>query len=141
MRFQSYNPATGRILYSGENTPEIVALLVERGESIIHGEGNDAAHYVDLKQPQPVIRPRPHQSAAQDKAELVADGKDVVVFSGLPVPCTVHIGEHRYVVEDGELEWGTLLPGTYRVRVEAFPYLDWETEVIAVAGGASPDAR
>ena len=141
MLFQSYDPKTGRILYSGENIPPIIDLLIERGESIILGEGNDSVHYVNIKQSPPVICLRPQQETQCDRTELIADGKDVIVFSGLPVPCTVHIGEHRYKVEDGELEWGTLLPGTYRVRVEAFPYLDWETEVIAVAGGASPDAR
>jgi len=139
MLFQSYDPKTGRILYSGENIPSIIDLLIERGESIILGEGNDSAHYVDINQSPPVIRPRPKQEARCNRTELVADGEDALVLSGLPLPCTVQIGEHRYGVEDGELEWSTLMPGTYYIHVEAFPYLDWDAEVSAIASGASPD--
>ena len=139
MLFQSYDPKTGRILYSGENIPSIIDLLVERGESIVPGEGNDSAHYVDIRQSPPVICPRPHQETRCDRTELVADGKDTLVLSGLPLPCAVQIGERRYEVEDGELEWSTLMPGTYYIHVEAFPYLDWDAEVSAIASGASPD--
>ena len=76
MLFQSYDPKTGRILYSGENTPSIINLLIERGESIVLGEGNDSAHYVDIKRSPPVICPRPHQETRCDRTELVTDRKD-----------------------------------------------------------------
>jgi hypothetical protein len=46
----------------------------------------------------------------------------------------VTIGRETYDVSDGELEWSTPMPATYSVKVELFPYLDWTSEVTAVAG-------
>ncbi len=48
---------------------------------------------------------------------------------GLPIPCRVHVDELVYDVDDGELEWTTPVSGTHQVRVEAWPYLDWERPV------------
>ena len=47
---------------------------------------------------------------------------------GLPI-CRVHVDELVYDVDDGELEWTTSVSGIHQVRVEAWPYLDWERPV------------
>ena len=50
-------------------------------------------------------------------------------LGGLPIPCRVHVDELVYNVPDGELEWTTPVSGSHHVRVEAWPYLDWERPV------------
>lgn len=132
-----YAPETGMIL--GTRTGQRASIECDE-LPYVEGAYNAAECYVDMGGLSPAIRPRPQQETQQDKTSVVADVQDALVLSRLPVPCTVRIGGHEYEVDDGELEWSTLLPGTYPVRVEAFPYLDWESEVIAVAGSASPDA-
>ena len=131
-----YSPDTGMIL--GTRTGQKTSIECDE-LPYIEGVHEAAECYVDTKGLTPTIRPRPKQETQQDKASISADGQDALVLSGLPVPCMVLVGENRYEVEDGELEWSTLMPGTYYIHVEAFPYLDWDAEVTAVASGASPD--
>lgn len=132
-----YVPDTGMIL--GTRTGQKASIECD-ALPYVEGVYSAAEHYVDTKELRPAVRPRPKQETLQSKTSVVADGRDALVLSALPVPCVVQIGENRYEVDDGELEWSTLLPGAYYIRVEAFPYLDWESEVITVASGASPDA-
>jgi hypothetical protein len=58
-------------------------------------------------------------------------------LTGLPVPALLHIDGETYTVDDGEAELDFILPGTYRLRVEAWPFKDWEGEVtVPVLSGA-----
>lgn len=56
---------------------------------------------------------------------------DGLVLSGLPDPCELVIDGTRYSVAGGTVDLSFGLPGAYPVRVEAFPYLPAEFEVIA----------
>lgn len=47
-------------------------------------------------------------------------------LTSLPVPCTIHINEAVYPCADSTAELEFSQPGTYHVRVEAWPYLDKE---------------
>jgi hypothetical protein len=132
--YQSYNVTTGRINSTLNIEDDNTHFYEENGETLIKGEGAGFKDYIDLTQSPPAITPRPAMPATQDKLIITADGNDAVTLSGLPEPCTVTIGGAVYDVPDGELEWATLMPTTYRIRVESFPYLNWEGEVTAVAG-------
>jgi len=76
--------------------------------------------------------PRPIINTDVSKNVLSADGIDSVVISSLPWPCTVTVDNISYSVQDSIFEFTTNLPGTYKVRVEAFPYLPKEWEVTAI---------
>lgn len=53
------------------------------------------------------------------------------VFSGLPNPATVRVGEESFEVPDGVAELSFMVPGTYRVEITAFPFQDSAYEVTA----------
>ena len=74
-------------------------------------------HYIDSNGK---ITPRPELTPIQ--REGISGG---FRLWGLPIPCRVHVDELVYDVDDGELEWTTPVSGVHRVRVEAWPYLDW----------------
>lgn len=133
-----YVPETGALL--GVRTGQRYAIERDQFPHVL-GIYDFKTHYVDTCRVRPQVTRRPPQTVKLNKGKFVADGKDTLVLSGLPVPCAVQVGEHRYEVEDGELEWSTLMPGVYRIRVEEFPYLDWESEVTAIADSTSPDER
>ena len=131
-----YDPDTGALL--GVRTGQRYA--IERDEfPHVLGSHDFRTHYIDTCQVPPRVIKRPTQTVELSKGSISANGKDALILSGLPAPCVIQVGEHRYEVEDGELEWSTFMPGTYHIHVEAFPYLDWESEVTAIASGASPD--
>lgn len=50
-----------------------------------------------------------------------------LTLTDLPVPCTVHINDTPYECdsETAELEFDQ--PTTYEIRVESWPYKEWET--------------
>ena len=54
-----------------------------------------------------------------------------LTLTSLPIPATLHINGETYEVDDGTAELDFMLPGPYRLRVEAWPYQDWEGEVTA----------
>lgn len=62
------------------------------------------------------VVPRPVNPATRDGHTLM----------NLPAPCTIHINEAAYLCGDSIAVMTFSQPGTYRVRVEAWPYLDKE---------------
>lgn len=50
-------------------------------------------------------------------------------LTNLPIPSTLYIDGTAYLVDQFTVELDFPLPGTYSLRVEAFPYLDWTAEV------------
>src|SRR5690606_2744108 len=54
---------------------------------------------------------------------------DGMTLRDLPTPGTVHIGDAQYPYDEPVVELEFEHPGTYKVRVEAWPYLDKEFEV------------
>lgn len=53
-------------------------------------------------------------------------------ISNLPIPCSVTVNGETIEVPDGTLELSFGIPGTYKVKVVAWPYLDWEGVINAV---------
>lgn len=125
-----YDENTGRISvchYGEEETVKLNAIYY------VLGHYDSETHYIDLSGDNPEPRERPAMPVTQDKTEITADGEDFITLAGLPMPCRVHIGSAEYDVPDGALEWSALMPAAYKIKAEAFPYLDWEGEVRAVA--------
>ena len=54
-----------------------------------------------------------------------------LTLQGVPAGSTLTINGESYEGVEGEVELEFPLPGTYRLRVECWPYRDWEGEVIA----------
>ena len=75
---------------------------------------------------------RPTSTVTLSKTTLMSDATDSITISGIPADGTLLIDDVEYTVEaDGTFSFETDLAGTYDVKVIAFPYLDFDQEVIA----------
>lgn len=78
----------------------------------VDGEGRPETHYVS----DGVLMERPTQETTLDGSTL----------TNLPTPCQIVINDETYDCEDGHADLEFDLPGTYRITVKAWPYLDAE---------------
>jgi hypothetical protein len=71
----------------------------------------------------------------RNKARIVANGEDLVIFTGIPEGCLLRMDGtiHSEPITDGVFEYATNIPETGEFRFVRFPYLDWTGEVTAVA--------
>jgi hypothetical protein len=129
-----YDAASGRII--GLHGGPVEALRIDVKYSV-PGSYDRNTHYIDLSGPTPEPRARPAMPVTQDKASIGVN--EPMTLAELPVPCRVTIGPATYDVPDGTLEWSSPMPATYKIKVEAFPYLDWEGEVKVVESGVHTD--
>lgn len=68
---------------------------------------------------------RPDIAYTLSKPTIIADGTDTLTISGLPNPCQVTWPDGlQSEVTDGEIIFGTDLPGFHEFKLEAFPYKD-----------------
>jgi hypothetical protein len=114
-----YDLATGEILRFVSGPPETLPLQASEGQGWLNT--TSVQKDVFVKDGQIVSRPR---------CTATLDG---MVLKGLPVPCTVTIGDDVHTVTEGsgegvELEFG--YPGTYTVSVTAWPYLEKKFTVV-----------
>lgn len=111
-----YDAASGRLgmllAFSDEATQ---ALNQRPGYGYLEGHWIGDHYYVTEGQ----ATARPTQSTTLDGLTL----------SGLPAPCTLWIDSTSYPVTDSTATLDLPIAGTYRLRVEAFPYLDWTGSV------------
>ena len=77
-------------------------------------------------------------TAEPDRLEIQADGSDLFILTGLPIPCTVTVSDLDIEtddiiseVTDGEFGFPTAIAGEYKVKVESFPYITKEWTVVA----------
>lgn len=99
---------------------------------LIDGRWDTITHYVDVSSEMPIVRLRPEIIAGPSMLIMAADRDHSIVISGLPIPCTVTVDGNAYTIDDGEFEFTTDTTGTYKISVEAFPYIPTSWEVTAV---------
>lgn len=105
-----YDIGTGRIIsIISASGPSFEANKVG---SWVEGEGSLTEDYVLGGE----ITPRPQMQASLSQH----------VITGLPTPCQLHIGNQSYECSDDTVELFFDQPGTYQIRIEAWPYLDKE---------------
>jgi len=91
------------------------ALNQRPGYGLVDGIWDHRTHYVQNDQ----AIPRPDQATTLNGLTL----------ENLPIPAKVIIDGAEYDTDAAEVELDFPLPGTYSLRVESFPYLDWTGEV------------
>ena len=83
----------------------------------------DATHYLDLSLN---VMPRPESPVSIDRTSLVADGDDAVTMTDLAEDTRIIVSgpvPDEITVADGTVVWRCLVPGEYRLRIEApFPH-------------------
>jgi len=110
-----YETETGQIFMAYSFPSGEDGIIRREGFSYVSGFYTNTDHYMLNGEP----TERPTQSTTLDGRSL----------TGLPVPALLHIDGETYTVDNGEAELEFPLPGTYRLRVEAWPFKDWEGEV------------
>jgi hypothetical protein len=109
--FIQYDPSNGRILASG--TMDQQSMQDHPGAILpvnTFDPTYDSTHYVAHGK----MVPRPACPAMLSGQTL----------RRVPVPSTVIIGNIRYSTDEADVEMTFQFPGTYKVAVQAFPFLD-----------------
>ena len=119
--FTEYNTATGKIygVHSGYDTAEqaMAQVFMPEVDGIVIGRYLQDTHYI--LDGQPTERP----SSPVTLSDLT--------LMDVPAGSTLWINAERYENVEGDIELEFPLPGIYRLRVECWPYRDWEGEVTA----------
>ena len=83
-----------------------------------------------------MVLERPVATTAISKSSITADGVDVITFTDVPNGrfSANRVGLPQYYVA-GDINdtdtFSTTIPGTYKIRIESFPYLDFEATIEA----------
>lgn len=99
---------------------ETYQINMQDGVGYLEGHHDGNFSYVDASDTPPSIKARPASPVTLSDLTLL----------GVPAGSTLTINGERYEGVDGDVELEFPLPGTYRLRVDCFPYKDWEWEVI-----------
>lgn len=111
----------GRIKGGGRMGFGIIQMLRIQGQRLAVGFGETATHWIDVETGSVEIVERP---VLDVPAELTAAAMEEAVIPDLP-PCTVSFDGPQtgsQVHEGGDLAIGFVVPGTYRLSAEPFPY-------------------
>ncbi|MFB9246419.1 hypothetical protein [Massilia antarctica] len=104
----------GRVLFNGD-VPE--SMLALQGQRIFVGDIDGRTRYV-----------RDGHKHARPESPALLTGRDL---TQLPMPCKVVINDKTYPCGEGRATLNFNLPGLYRVRIVAFPFLDALFEIQA----------
>jgi hypothetical protein len=107
VNFVKYDPATGRIQWLG-TVPR--SMLELQGEGVIEGTASLLTDYVK----DGVVTARPENPATLSGMTLLT----------LPNPCVITVQGVAHDCTDDTADLSFSQPGTYEVRVSAFPMLD-----------------
>lgn len=111
-----YIPATGKILGQLTADPQSIEITKEAPfHAWVDGLWDADSHYVLAGE----VIPRPEMN-------LIIHGMHV---ANLPVPCIININGVVYPCNDGAADLDLYYPGTYQVKVIAWPYINKEFEI------------
>lgn len=135
--YARYDPATGRIHSKLNCHPSEFAANAALYPDLatVEGECDLDLDHVDIAADPPAVVPRP-TLAGFDKLAIAADGIDEAVLE-LDRPFRITIDGETLEIDEPEaggayvIGLATTLPATWTVRVEAWPALPYETEVVA----------
>lgn len=128
VRFVDYDPSGRIIADGGMSERDVAAARQFRLQPFLLGVGKPETHYIEFvgEARAPVLRVRPQLEQSFDKTEIGV--REPATISDL-APATVTFDgrvKGRHAHEGGDLVVGWTVPGTYTVRIEAFPYLPAE---------------
>jgi hypothetical protein len=139
-----FDSNTGQILRCVSTTPENLMKQVNLNEDAIEADMNvrDDIYYV--KERDCILRPV--QTTTVNKVSLLADGVDFIEFSNVPSgtfsarklynQTEIFTEQPPEVAISGDIvdsdTFSTIVSGSYKIKIESFPYLDFEIIVEAI---------
>lgn len=119
MKWTEYNSSTGQIggVHSGMATAEDAKsqIFMQGMDYVVEGEYDNRTHYIFNGQP-----------TERPASPVTIDGRTLF---NVPPGSTLWIDGEQYDAE-GDVELDFVMPGTYKLRVVCFPYLNWEYELV-----------
>lgn len=83
-----------------------------------------------------ILTKRPPHEVILDKKVLTADGVDSITFSNVTKGTFKAVNTTTNETVSGIIEgtdtFGTTVSGTYKIKIESFPYLDFEATIEAI---------
>ena len=134
--YVTYNPENGEIRQFSKTSGKTPIVCGNDDYLIVSGQVDVGRSYVDTNLM--AIKARPELPLVIDKHEISADGVDAAIISlpdtdpnGAGVMVFVKIGEDRFQITDGVLEFSTIDPGTHQLFFSGTNYLDAVVEITA----------
>lgn len=125
MLFAVYKRNTGEVVYraSGQSSSQF-----ENNElacvMTIDNTVKGLTHYVDLTVNPPAIKAKEPFPAVANKTEIIADNKDEVIISRIPLGCTCTLDGEPVIITEELITFTAEHVGTYVFKFSMFPYLD-----------------
>ncbi len=130
--YVTYTPE-GKIGIYGRTDEVTIPEMVRTNHEWIGGVGKAETHYVDTSTTPPTLKTKLPFPGTQNKSQILADGIDEWIVTGLPVGSLVTWPDGVIsTIDDGSLEFTVDLPGTYTFKIDPFPYLEEEVSVEAI---------
>ncbi len=122
----------GQIMRSISAPPDMLQDQKMEGEFLLEGIADLEKDYILNN----MIVPRPIQLTTLDKLTLIADGIDTIMLSNTPSGIFIATNTRTHETITGAINgtdtFSTTITGTYNIRIEAFPYLDFEATIEAI---------
>jgi hypothetical protein len=129
-----YKINTGEILRNVDMPEDFIPYQVGEGEAFLETQVtiNDGIHYVDND----VVLEKVIQPILLNKTTINADGIEELIFSNVPLASikidNLQTKETLSGTIEGTDSFSTTIPGTYKIKIISFPYLDFEATIEAV---------
>jgi hypothetical protein len=134
--------STGGILLIAEfRDTQISAALAPWGSdshALLEVASHPDTQYVQVLDGIDTVIDKPELAVMIDKTEILADGDDAAILTGLPNPCVIILDDPDPTVETtmtevfgGGFEFAAATPGVYTLEVRRFPFLPWHAEITA----------
>lgn len=128
--YTQYASRTGRIVQQLA-LPEGMEYYDANSVLLYEGSISGETHYIVDSVPVN----RPLMETAIGKSTILANGEDTSEITGIPegakLTITGPISLEPVVVDEGAIQFSADVAGDYTIRLECFPYLDWQGVVHA----------
>jgi len=125
-----YN-SNGRITRTVSAPPNMLIMQRQEGELILYGEADLLTDYIY----QGEVTLRTVQLTDINKPTLTADCLDTITITNAPSGTFTATNTATRETVTGPISgtdtFSTTVPGTYKIKIESWPYLDFEAEVVA----------
>lgn len=122
-----YEILTGKIIKTGvcqsevlelqANGPNEIAIQGRADQSTQFIKNGNIINFLDLE-------------ILVNKTEILCDGEDSIEISNIPEEITsVFIDDEEVPLEISYLEFTSITPGIYKIKIDQFPYKYWEQSI------------